>query len=178
MPRYFAFLRAINVGKRLVRMETLRELFTGLGFSLVETFINSGNVIFETRSVKTADLEKRIAKHLETNLGYAVPTFLRTDTELAAISVCQPFDPALARKAATLCVGFLAEGLTAAQHDSLMALQTSDDFFHVQDREIYWLSLKKQSESVISNAVLERKLKVPFTFRNLTTVGKLLERYR
>ena len=171
MPRYFAFLRAINVGGHVVRMETLRDLFTSLGFSLVETFINSGNVIFQSKSTKTAEMEKRIATHLESSLGYPVPTFLRTDAELAAIARHQ------GDESVTFCVGFVAQPLTASQREILMGLQTEFDTFRVDGREIYWQSSQKQSQSKITNALLERKLKIPFTFRNVTTVTKLLAKY-
>ena len=51
MPRYIAFLRAINVGgHNTVKMDFLRQLFESLGFSNVETFIASGNIVFETTS--------------------------------------------------------------------------------------------------------------------------------
>ena len=65
--RRFAFLRAINVGRRTVRMERLREEFTALGFSAVETFIASGNVTFESGAVKEKPLRdkiERIGAHL------------------------------------------------------------------------------------------------------------------
>ncbi len=178
MPRYFAFLRAINVGGHVVRMDALCDLFTGLGFAGVETFIASGNVIFQCRSTKTADLEKRIGKHLESNLGYPVATFLRNDAELAAIGAYQPFEESAVQTSGAFCVGFLAQPLAAPQHESLMSLQTDIDTFHVHGREIYWLCQKRQSESTITNAFLERKLKVPFTFRSTTTVAKLAAKFR
>ena len=49
MPRYITFLRAINVGGHTVKMDRLREIFESLGFANVETFIASGNVVFERR---------------------------------------------------------------------------------------------------------------------------------
>ncbi|SPE35214.1 conserved hypothetical protein [Candidatus Sulfopaludibacter sp. SbA3] len=177
MPRFFAFLRAINVGGHVVKMEALRDLFTGLGFSAVETFIASGNVIFQCKSGKAGDLEKRIAGHLETNLGYPVATFLRNDKELGAITVYQPFAEEAVRTAGAFCVGFLAEPMGSPQREALMNLQTDIDTFHVHGREIYWLCRKRQHESTISNAFLDRKLKVPFTFRNTTTVAKLAAKY-
>jgi uncharacterized protein (DUF1697 family) len=173
MTRYFAFLRAINVGGHVVRMEALRQLFTGLGFSGVETFIASGNVIFEAKSSKAAELEKRIEKQLESSLGYPVATFLRTGEELAAVSRCQPFEDAAVQSAGAFCVGFLARPLEPAVRDTLMGLQTEIDTFHHEGREIYWLCKVKQSESKITNGLLERKLKVAMTFRSTTTVGKL-----
>lgn len=177
MPRYFAFLRAINVGGHVVRMEVLRGLFTGLGLSGVETFINSGNVIFQSKSAKAGDLEGRIARHLEANLGYPVPTFLRNNAELAAVSAYQPFEEAAVLAAGACCVGFLSQPLEAPQREALMNLETDFDTFHLHGRELYWLCRKRQSESKITNAFLERKLKASLTFRNLTTVAKLAARY-
>ena len=177
MPRYFAFLRAINVGKRMVRMETLRGLFGELGFAGVETFINSGNVIFQCRSAKAAALETRIAGHLEASLGYPVATFLRSAAEMAAVHAYRPFPEEAIRAAGACCAGFLARPLETAQEDALLGLATDIDAFHLHGRELYWLCRKTQSQSTISNALLERKLKTCLTFRNLTTVAKLAEKY-
>ena len=57
----------------------------------VETFIASGNVIFDSNATNLASLEKKIAKHLHKELGYEVATFIRTPIELAAIAAYQPF---------------------------------------------------------------------------------------
>ena len=91
MPKYIAFLRAINVGGHTVKMDHLSKLFEGLGFSSVETFIASGNVIFDTTAKNTATLEKKIAEHLEKSLGYPVDTFLRTIQEVGEIEKRSPF---------------------------------------------------------------------------------------
>jgi len=60
LAKYIAFLRAINVGGHTVKMDHLRSLFEALGFSNVETFIASGNVIFESKSKSTRALERRL----------------------------------------------------------------------------------------------------------------------
>jgi uncharacterized protein (DUF1697 family) len=86
MPRYVAFLRGINLGKRRPPMARLRSLFEELGFGAVETFIASGNVIFSARAADSNRLESRIAAHLEESLGYGVDTFARTLDEIAAIA--------------------------------------------------------------------------------------------
>jgi uncharacterized protein (DUF1697 family) len=70
MTRYFAFLRAINVGGgHVVKMDRLRQLFESLGFSNVETFIASGNVIFESSSRNAKNLEAKIEKALIRSAG-------------------------------------------------------------------------------------------------------------
>ncbi len=91
MSRYIAFLRAINVGGHTVKMEYLRQLFESFGFSEVETFIASGNVIFRTTAKDTTALESEIASGLQNALGYEVATFIRTDAELVQITAYQAF---------------------------------------------------------------------------------------
>ena len=108
MPKYVAFLRAINVGGHQVKMDHLRSLFEELGFTNVETFIASGNVIFDARSSKS--LETKIEKHLLKSLGYEVKTFVRSVPELAAIAKYQPFSAdEIEVETHTLYVAFLAE---------------------------------------------------------------------
>ncbi len=80
MTRYFAFLRAINVGGHVVKVDRLRQIFESLGVSSVETFIASGNVIFESTSKSVRILEKRIESGLREALGYEVVTFASART--------------------------------------------------------------------------------------------------
>ena len=113
MPRFMAFLRAINVGGHTVTMAELRRLFEALGFKSVETFIASGNVIFESRSTDVGAMEQRIEDHLLKSLGYEVKTFIRTEAEVAAIVRYKPFTESQVRDAGAFCVGFLADTLPA-----------------------------------------------------------------
>ena len=83
--RFVALLRAINVGGHVVKMDALRKHFTRLGFGNVETFIASGNVLFDAPGAKPRDLEDRIAMELERVLGYPVATFVRSPGELASV---------------------------------------------------------------------------------------------
>jgi uncharacterized protein (DUF1697 family) len=72
-------------------MDQLRGLFEELGFANVETFIASGNVIFDSKTTNTKSLERKIEKHLEKSLGYEVATFVRSVSELALIARHEPF---------------------------------------------------------------------------------------
>lgn len=177
MPRYVAFLRAINVGGHVVKMERLRELFESLGLRGVETFIASGNVIFETRATDAAALEARIERHLATSLGYEVATFLRTTEELAAVAAHVPFpeaDPIPEGRA--LWVGFLKSPPGAAPREALMAYRSDSDDFQIRQREFYWLRRTGMSDSAVTGARLERAIGAA-TMRNVTTVRKLSAKY-
>lgn len=174
--RYVAFLRAVNVGKRQVKMDRLRAIFQGAGFGDVETFIASGNVVFTSPETDARALEKRIEGVLRTELGFEVETFLRTPAELDAVAGYRPFGHEGDEH--TVYVNFLYEPLPMDAAERLQALRTEVDEFHVHGREFYWLARKKVSESLVTGPMMARAVgKVPFTNRNVTTVRKLAAKY-
>lgn len=173
MTRFVAFLRAINVGGRVVPMAELRRHFETMGFTKVETFIASGNVIFGPASGSVAALEKQIAAHLESALGYEVGVFLRSCKEVEAVAKYEPFPPAQLAGATALNVAFLTQPLTAADARKLIALETEIDTFHSHGREVYWLCQRRQSESKFSNRLFEKALGLRTTFRGISSVRKL-----
>jgi len=176
MPRFFAFLRAVNVGGRRVKMEELRRVFESLGFSSVETFIASGNVVFDAARGEAARLEGRIEEALRGALGYEVTTFVRTREELASVAACEPFGRE-ADGAAALNVAFLKEAPGQGAASKLSALKTEADDFRLRGREVYWLCRTRQSESAFSNALLEKTLGLRATLRGVPTVRKMAEKY-
>lgn len=179
MPKYIAFLRAINVGGHTVKMDVLRQLFEELGLSSVETFIASGNVIFDSESVEPKLLEQRIEAHLFESLGYKVETFLRSTVELGKIAEYKPFSEALlAAEGSTLYIGFTGVPPSAASGDKLQTYMTDLDDFQIHACEIYWLCRTKQSDSAFSGGLLEKILGQPATLRNVSTVKKLVAKYK
>ncbi len=177
MPRYFAFLRAINVGGRTVTMEVLRNAFESLGLEGVETFIASGNVIFASRSGGPAALERKIEAGLQKSLGYEVATFLRRDEELRAIGRNVPFDPAAVAAAHAVYVGFVSQALPPAATSLLDKYKTAIDDFRIHGREVYWKCLERQTDSKFSNSAFERSLKISATWRNINTIQRLAAKY-
>jgi len=177
MTRYIAFLRAINVGGHTVKMDTLRALFESLGFSNVETFIASGNVLFESTSKDAQALEKKIESKLCESLSYDVVTFIRTAAELKAVADYKPFPQPQLDAATAFNIAFLKESPDAASKSKVMSLRTDIDDFHVHGRELYWLCQKKQSESTFSNSLLEKTLGKPSTLRGVETVKKIAAKY-
>ena len=175
-----AFLRAINVGGRVVKMDRLRALFLDAGFTGVETFIASGNVVFDlagTAGTKTAPLERTIEAMLKEALGYDVATFVRTSREVKAVAEHQPFSAAALRKAFTVNVAFLREAPGSKAFKALDAAKTPSDTFHLHGRELYWLSTIGQGQSKMSNAVFEKTLGVQSTVRGVGTIRKIAEKW-
>ncbi|MEU6235799.1 DUF1697 domain-containing protein [Kitasatospora sp. NPDC047058] len=115
---YIAFLRAVNVGGRTVKMERLRALFGELGLGDVRSYIQSGNVFFTLDGAAAgpadrAALTRRIEEHLAEALGYPVPVMLRTVEEVEAVLAAEPFAGIEATPDVRLVVNFLSEPLPA-----------------------------------------------------------------
>jgi len=178
MHKYIAFLRAINVGGRNIKMADLRSLFRALDLKHVETLIASGNVIFDPPAMTVAGLERKIAEHLHESLGYEVDTFIRSTSQLAQIARYQPFgDITLSKGGNTLKIGFLSTPLTPEAHNKLLTRRTHIDDFHVNGQEVYWLSRKAVGKSRFSGSVLEKAIKAPATLRNVNTIRRLVAKY-
>lgn len=178
MPKYVAFLRAINVGGHLVKMDQLRALFEALEFENVETFIASGNVIFDSKSKSVGALEKKIGKHLHDSLGYEVTTFVRSLDEIAKISAFKPFsDAELSGEGHQLYVVFIGEKPAAAAVKKLMSMRSDIDDFCCNEREVYWLYRRKAGDSKFQGPLLEKSLGIQATVRNVNTVRRLTAKY-
>jgi uncharacterized protein (DUF1697 family) len=177
MTRWIALLRAINVGGHTVKMEALCRIFESLGLENVETYIASGNVIFDAPLDERPSAELKIESSLRQALGYEVATFLRTDAEISAIAATRPFSQTELEAATALNVAFLSQELDEQSVVRLLTRKTEIDDFHVHQREVYWLCRKKQSESTFSNAVLEKITGQPSTLRGASTIRKLADKY-
>jgi uncharacterized protein (DUF1697 family) len=176
--RGIAFLRAINVGGRVVKMDRLRKLFEGEGFTNVETFIASGNVVFDLAAgKKAASLERTIEAMLRDALGYDVPTFVRTGAELRAVAGHEPFSAAALKRSVAFNVAFLRQPPDAKAAAAIKRLQTAAHDLHIRGRELYWLSTERQGESKISNAVFEKTLGQASTMRGIATIRKMAEKF-
>ncbi len=170
MPRYVAFLRAINVGGHVVKMDRLRRLFEEAGAEDVETVIASGNVLFSSPSKSESALAAKLASRLEAALGYEVATFLRTPGEIQEVALRRLFDTVDEHR---LYVGFLHEKPGSGAIRSLRACATPVDDFRVAGREVYWLCRTSFSQSAFSGARLEKTLGAATTLRNVTTVRRI-----
>jgi uncharacterized protein (DUF1697 family) len=176
MTRYVAFLRAINVGGRTIRMDALRRLFETWGGSNVETFIASGNVVFDTARRSAESTERSIEDHVRKALGYPVMTFLRTVPELAAVAAHLPFAQDELDAGGTLFVGFMKTAPGPSVARAVAALRNDVNDFAVRDRELYWLR-RSQLMQVISGPPIEKLIGSPMTMRNVNTVRRLAAKY-
>ena len=154
-------------------MARLQAEFQALELGNVQTFIASGNVVFDTRARNLAALAARIEAHLLGAFGFEVHTFLRSPAEVAAIASCAPFDAATTAACKTFVVGFVAEPLGREALARIARFESGADHFHARGRELYWLSRQSQHESRFSNVAFEKATGVRTTFRAMTTVQAL-----
>lgn len=177
MPRYVAFLRGINLGKRRVTSDELREHFAALGFTDVATFIASGNVIFAHADDDTPALERRIETDLPGMLGFESDTFLR---ELGALATLAE-DPAIAAARGdgfNVHVIFVRGAVEPAVRDALRSLEGPDDRFHVREREVVWFRRGRLSEAPIADRDLAAALgSRENTMRNFNTVERIVAKF-
>ena len=173
--RYVAFLRAVNVGGRVVKMNELRAICESIPLDQVSTFIASGNVVFDSQRAR-ASLETSIEKKLRTALGYEVTTMVRAAPDLQGI-VKHVTERGLEEGSSTrLYVGFLKLAPVAATVKAVTALSNDIDVLSVKGSELYWICRATFTESTIAGARLEKLLRGPATFRNFNTVRRLAER--
>ena len=169
MTRFVALLGGINVGGHRVTMDRLRTEVTTLGFTDVVTFIASGNVLFTGRA--GGKHEARIEDHLGRQLGWPVPTFVRTAAEVIAASDVRPFGAT--PPGHTHMVAFCRTAPSAAVQDQ----STSFDRFEVHGRELHWLIAGKLTDSTITLTRLAKMIG-PNTTRNITSLERLADLVR
>ncbi|MDN4074019.1 DUF1697 domain-containing protein [Fictibacillus terranigra] len=169
MKTYIAWLRGINVGgHKKIKMETLRALLESLGLQNVKTYIQSGNVIFQSAEEETR-LQKRIESKIIEEFGFEVTVMLRTQQELEDAIQEAPFKADELKDGETLHIVFLSEKPADAAVDVLVPYKNEDLDYEVMNRELYLLYRKSMRD--IKFPV--QKLKIPGTMRNWNTVNKM-----
>jgi uncharacterized protein (DUF1697 family) len=170
MTRYVAFLRAINVGGHIVKMDHLRTLCEAIPLANVATFIASGNVLFDSKKAP-AQLEAAIEKKLKGTLGYGVAAMVRSAADLS--SIVEHVREGSLDHDATLYVGFMKSAPPPQIVKAVTALSNDVDLLSIRDAELYWQCRTSFSESTVAGPKLERLLGRPVTLRNYNTVRRL-----
>jgi uncharacterized protein (DUF1697 family) len=170
---YIALLRAINVGSTWIKMAELGELFSSHGFQDVETYIQSGNVVFSSRDSHARCVET-IASFLEERLTLPVGVILKNAKVMAAVVSENPFLDDSTIDPAKLHVTFLKEKPARKVVTNLAAVKAGDDRFHLSGSVVYLYCPNGYGRTKLSNSAIERTLGVQATTRNWKTVVTLL----
>jgi uncharacterized protein (DUF1697 family) len=175
MTNYIALLRGINVsGQKLIKMDHLKSVFEELGYHRVRTYIQSGNVLFDSQDNEPTKVVKKIEEKIQEVYSFQVTVVLRTIQELEEVVRNNPYLLEEMQKTDSLYVSFLAEPPAEEAIAQCMALKNDVDELVITDTEAYILIHKSYGTSKFSNNFLEKKLKVAATTRNWATVNKLI----
>jgi uncharacterized protein (DUF1697 family) len=178
MPRYAAFLRGMNLGGRRITNADLCAHVAAMGFDDVGSFRASGNVIVTTPAAETpAAIALRIEDGLTEALGYAVPTYVRSERQMHAMATHEPFPPQqVTASKGKLQVALLQRAPTATATSAVLALQTDDDRLAIHDQELYWLPSGGISDSSLDLKAIETAIG-PTTTRTKGTIDQITARF-
>lgn len=177
--RVVAFLRGINLGNRRVKMGDLRRHVEAMGLEGVNTFIASGNVIFDPPEEEEDPeaLQGRLEEHLEERLGFFTDVLIRPLVRVDELTRLPVVEAAVA-EGRNVYVTFVKEPMGSdiqAAHD---AMRTPDDHFHVLDREVLWVRNGGVTDSILKTHHLDSALGgVVNTRRKVDTLRKLVEKF-
>lgn len=173
--KYVAFLRGINVGgKNKIKMEALREMFDMLGFANIKTYINSGNVIFETAEAEDNTLSAAIERAIQTEFLLNIKVMVRTISEIEELIKNNPFAGQFENDK-DLHLLFLDEELSEEKKDFLLAHNSESEMFAVRNRSIFCLLRVSVLDSLLGKGFVDKKLKVSATARNWRTISNIVE---
>jgi len=176
MKKYISLLRGINVsGQKSIRMAELKSLYEGLGLLNVQTYVQSGNILFESSEVDALKLAAQIEGQIERTYGYRVAVFMRNRVDLQRIAQNNPFLTKRNEDPVKLHVTFLYSMPLASKLDQLAPPKGESDEFFVGGQEIYLFCPNGYGRTRLSNTFFEKKLDVPATTRNWNTVSALCQ---
>jgi uncharacterized protein (DUF1697 family) len=156
-------------------MEHLRELCTALGFRSIETYVQSGNVVFLDGKKSPSSLSKVMSQAILHDFGFQVPVLIKTAKEMKDVIEGNPFLKERGIDRSKLHVTFLSEAPSKSALKKLEELSTGQDRFYVGRREIYLYCPGGYGKTKLSNTAFEKALSVGATTRNWKTVGALFE---
>lgn len=174
LQTYVALLRGINVGgKNKMPMTDLIALCIEAGGTAVQTYIQSGNIVFQADAETAAGLAAKLTALIRERFGYRIPIVLRSASQFEAAVHSNPFLEQNAPEE-TLHVLFLASLPSAEQAASLDPIRSAPDAFAVRGSEIYLHLPNGVKDTKFTNTHFDAKLATISTSRNWKTVTMLL----
>lgn len=179
MAKYVAFLRGVNVGGVIVKMDKLKKSFEALGFTEVKTLLASGNVLFAAPAAGESTLVNKIEKKLATDFGREIGVLVRKVEELRRLAEAEPFGAIKVTPQTRLYVTFLSE---KSKSRLKIPYATPDKNFRIiraNDREVCSVAtLSEGRRTVDLMSMLEKEYGRKVTTRNWNTIEKILKASR
>ncbi|CAM4112922.1 DUF1697 domain-containing protein [Zobellia roscoffensis] len=176
MIKYIALLRGINVsGQKKVPMAELRSMLTNMGLINVKTYIQSGNVVFESEEESTCSLEVSIAEKINATFGFEVPVLVKTRTDFEITFKSNPYtdEEAIAQKQVYFVL--LKNPPKKEWIEAFASEVYVNEEFEITTNCVYLLCKTGYGKAKLNNNLVERKLKVEASTRNYATMIKLLD---
>jgi uncharacterized protein (DUF1697 family) len=174
MATYLSILRGINVsGQKTIKMDALKALYESIGFKNITTYIQSGNVVFESKPLKNMD--EYIKHKIADKFGFEVPIIILTKEEIQSIVESNPFLKEKNIELDKLHITFLAEMPTKENLSKIAEYNYEPDVFIIQNKAVYLHCPKGYGNTKLNNTFFENKLKVTATTRNWKTSNELVK---
>ena len=171
-----SMLRGVNLGPhRRMKMDALREVYESLGLTDVQTYVQSGNVVFRARERDLPKLAKRIEAAIEKKFGFRSDVILRTTAELRGIIARNPFATRTDVEPNKYLVTFLASDPGQELREKVLAIKADPEELHFDGSEMYIYFPNGLARPKLSVPAIEKVLKITGTGRNWNSVLKLLE---
>jgi len=171
METYIALLRGINVsGHNMIKMDELKRVLAGLDFSGITTYIQSGNITFNTENAYPDDLAGLIAGKILQRFGLTVPVMIRTLAEMEQISRNNPFSADPTRNPEKFHVTFLSAIPGVEREQKIHEFNFPPDEFVIHGKECYLYCPDGYGRTKLTPQFFESKLKVMTTTRNWKTI--------
>jgi len=175
MITYISILRGINVsGHNIIKMDQLKKLITGLGFENVQTYIQSGNIIYQTKKTDSLKLSESIKNAIQKEFGFDVPVITLAIEVLAEVISNNPFLKDKNKEATFFHVTYLAAIPNQERIEVLKSIDTKNDVFEIVGQTMYLYCPNGYGNTKLTNTFVENKLKVGATTRNWKTTNELL----
>ena len=177
MNKYIAILRGINVsGQKKIKMVELKAIFENLDLENVQTYIQSGNVLFDSSVTSKIDLKIIIEAVIVKTFDFEVPVEIRTKSEIELIIENCPYGAIdIDNDGTKVMVSFLSSRPSKAKLDAIKKYVVSPEKLIVIGKEVYLHCPNGYGKSKLSNVFLEKKLGVTATTRNLKSIIKFKE---
>lgn len=176
METYIALLRGINVsGQKKVNMKLLKEMFETLGFQDVQTYIQSGNVVFRSKKTPVKKLVKQIQEEILKVFGFEVRVLIRTQAALQAVVESCPFVKEKGSEEDKIYIVFLDEEPKPENIEKLNTVNYAPERFTISGLTLYFYCPNGYGKAKLNNNLFESKLKVAATTRNWRTVNILAD---
>ena len=174
MTTYISILRGINVsGQKMIKMDALKEMYEDLQFNNIQTYIQSGNVIFQNIQSKQTDLGQKISNELMRKFGFEILVIVLDTFELKEIIAKNPFAPDKTKDISHLHVTFLSSKPELIDNGLFNQKRAPGEEFAITENAIYLYCPKGYGQTKLTNAFFENKLKVGATTRNWKTTLEL-----